>query len=988
MELTPNDWADAVATADGKQLIIGGPGTGKTEFLVRRISYLLEKGITPPDRILVIGFSRRGTDDILRRLRSRSEQSIGELDVSTYHSLAARIVERWPNQAGWESPPVILTGPEQTAVIRALLGDESPADWPFAVRGLLGSATFAREATDFVLRASDQLLTPDDVERLAATRRDWAAFPSFMRRYRDYLVANGKIDYSMLIAEAITVLHADPLEAPFVDYILVDEYQDTTRAQVGLLQALAKRTEHLTAVADPYQSIFSFRGSTARHVASFGDDFPDASTPTSTTAPIPIRHTLSTSFRVPSIVLSAAERVTAHEVEGLAGRVVPARQGGRVECLVFEQETQEAEWIAREIQRLHLEQNVPLNQIGVFVRSKQRFLREFSRGLDRRGIAHDVPDSRLADQPAVRFILDLLTAATNGGIEGRRSIRRVLAGPMVEATIGQIREIERAVALSNVPTSSVIADQLPDGESLRVLLTETTWATDMPASDGLWHIWSNLPSIQRLVSDPGRGAERAAWTSFSQVLARWNERNPDATLRDYRTLVDNEDFEAQPLLSYRAPSEDRVVVATLHQAKGLEFEVVFVADAVEGVFPDLRPNDSYLGVRYLMPHLPVDTLDYRSFRLQEERRLAYTAMTRARSAVIWTATSTGEVVGAGVPSRFMALVAGPDPVVTATTLADVDRLPVTPNEAEAWLRRKAADPGVAAAERRAALTLLATGEQWNLRSVDDFAGMRVRGPDTGVITHPVSLSPSQAESYARCPRRYALERRLHIGDSTSLYATFGTMVHSILEYVERVAWDSHGRSSTVNEALEYLDEMFSPIDFGGEPFARSWHNRAVDTISRMYEWNMLRHEPVGLEQGLTMEVDGTRWRGVADRIDRIEGGLRIVDYKTSSTSPTQKEAAASLQLGFYFLAARQQPRLANEGEPVAGEFWYPSQSLKTKFATRAFDPALADDVEAEIRRITAGIVAEEFPPEPGPPCESCPVRPVCPEFPEGTDTFI
>ena len=138
--------------------------------------------------------------------------------------------------------------------------------------------------------------------------------------------------------------------------------------------------------------------------------------------------------------------------------------------------------------------------------------------------------------------------------------------------------------------------------------------------------------------------------------------------------------------------------------------------------------------------------------------------------------------------------------------------------------------------------------------------MRVRGPDTGVITHPVSLSPSQAESYARCPRRYALERRLHIGDSTSLYATFGTMVHSILEYVERVAWDSHGRPSTVNEALEYLDEVFSPIDFGGEPFARSWHNRAVDTISRMYEWNMLRHEPVGLEQGLTMEVDGTPTR--------------------------------------------------------------------------------------------------------------------------------
>jgi superfamily I DNA/RNA helicase/RecB family exonuclease len=985
--LKPQDWPRAIGVTDGRQLIVGGPGTGKTEFLIRRILHLLTVTNVAPERILVLSFSRHGSADLMKRLRSQLDQSIGELDVTTFHSLAARIVERWPAAAGWEAPPVILTGPEQTAVIRSLLASEAASDWPVAVRGLLGSAAFAREVTDFVLRSSEQLLDVSDLEHMAASRPSWGPIPAFVRRYRDHLIASGKVDYSMVIAASVAALRSDPLEIPFVDYILVDEYQDTTRAQVGLLQALAGRTEHLTAVADPYQSIFSFRGATARNVTTFKEDFPGLTTEPGDDPSALIRETLTTSFRVSANVLAAAERVTAHEIEGIAGPVVPARAGGRVECLVFEQETQEAEWIASEIHRLHLEQNIPLSQIGVFVRSKQRFLQGFSRGLERRGIAHDVPDSRLIDQPAVRFVLDLMTAATDNTIEGHRSIRRVLLGPMIEAPIGLVREIERTSRNEQVPLSQVIAQMIPNGANLESLLTETAWATQMPAADGLWHVWSNLPSIQRLVEDPQRDAERAAWTSFSQVLNRWNERNPVASLREYANLVQEEDFEAQPLLSYQSQTEEKVVVTTLHQAKGLEFEVVFIADAVEGVFPDLRPRDSYLGVRHLLPHLPTETAEYRLFRLQEERRLAYTAMTRARSAVIWTATATGDVIGNGVPSRFLPLVVGSDSAIESVTLERTNRLPLTANEAEAWLRRKGADPTIPEPERRAALMLLADGSDWNLRPIEEFAGMRERGPDTGVIPPPIRLSPSQGEAYAQCPRRYALERRLHIGDSSSTYASFGTMVHAILEHVERVAWDEHGRVSTATEALERLDEVFDPSEFGGDPFARSWHNRALDTISRVYEWDMLRHEPVALEENVAMEIDGVRWRGIVDRIDQLDTGLRIVDYKTSTTAARHEDAAASLQLGFYYLAAREHDRLASLGQPVAGEFWYPSKSLKTKFVRRAFDPSRADDVETEIRRITAGVIAEQFPPTPGSACESCSVRLVCPEFPEGMETF-
>ncbi|MCH7668294.1 MAG: ATP-dependent helicase [Acidobacteria bacterium] len=979
MDLAPQDWNDAIGDSSGTQIIVGGPGTGKTEFLVRRAVHLLESGDAAPDRVLILSFSRRGAADISQRIRARLDNSVGNLDISTYHSLAARIVERWPDAAGWPNPPVILTGPEQTAMVRDLLATEDPKDWPTLVRGLLRSPTFAREITDFALRATEQLLDADDIEHLAADRPDWRPLPAFLRRYQQRVIATGRIDYAMVISGAVAILNSGPQNDPLVDYVLVDEYQDTTRSQVGLLQALTAGTRNLTVVADPFQSIFSFRGATPQHVSSFEEDFPG---PT-------VRHTLTTSFRVSANVLAAAQRVISPEDPGAPGSVIPAREGGRVECLIFGQKTQEAEWIGQEIHRLHLEQNVPLSRIGVFVRSKQRFLNELSRALQRRGLAHDVPDSRLTDQPAVRFVLDLITAIsdTEETAENRQAIRRILLGPMVGATVGEVREIETSARATATPLAGVLAGRVPDGDALAELLSNASWASEMPAVDGLWHIWSRLPSIKQLVNDPGRAEERAAWASFSQVLSRWNERDPEATLREYQTLVDSEDFEAQPLLSYRAPMQDRVVISTLHQSKGLEFDVVFIADAVEGVFPDLRPGDSYLGVRHLLAHVPTDSANYRLFRLEEERRLAYTAMTRARNAVIWTATSTGGSLGAGMPSRFLPVVAGETPVIEANIFGPQDRMPITPTEAEAWLRRKTADPALAETERRAAMSLLAQGSRWGLRPVAEFAGMRTRGTDLGVVPLPLRLSPSQGESYATCPRRYVLERKLHIGPDSTTAATFGSLIHKIFEDVERSAWDNHARASSLDEALEHLDKLFDPNDFSGEPYAKSWHNRAVETLTRLYKYNMFDKKPVGLEQRLELDIDGVRWTGIADRIDRTPDGLRVVDYKTTKNLPTKAEAAISLQLGFYMLASRNNERLLAIDESVGGEFWYPSKELASSFAVRTFEPNQLDAVEEELRRITAGIAAHEFPPTPGPKCESCPVRLVCPEFPEGVESF-
>jgi superfamily I DNA/RNA helicase/RecB family exonuclease len=981
----PSDWDRAVAQADGPQLLVGGPGSGKTEFLVRRACWLFEEAGIKPEHVLLLSFSRRGVADLRRRVQMKLTRSITEVPASTFHSLASRILETHGERTlGWTRMPTLLTGPEQVALMHELLATEDPHRWPLPFRGMIASPSFAREVTDFLLRCQEQMIDQSDLAELAAERADWRALPDLFVRYREQLRNQNRIDYGTLLEQAVRILDRAEVARSTgyrYRYLLVDEYQDTTQAQVRLLQSLYARSRNLTASADPYQSIYSFRGADLSNVDRFPVDFPDAAG-----APAG-RLVLTTSFRVPAAILSAAERVTAGSLPGASGPVTPAAGKGRVEIYGFEQQTQEAEWIASEINRIHLEEQIPYGRIAVFVRSKRRFLPELSRVLERKRIPHDLPDSRLTDHPAVRLIVDCVLAATEPPPLAGRAIRRVLLGPLFSISLGRLRELDREMMRPGIGWPETISNLVEDGEGLATLLRDRDWATVLPAVQGFWQVWESLPQFNAVVHHPERRGERAAWASLAQVLGRLHERDPGATLADYVRLTQDEEFEARPLLSYRAPDGDRLTLTTLHQSKGLEFDTVFIADAVEGVFPDLRSRESLLGSRHLSPALPSDPAAYRHFRLQEEMRLAYTAMTRSYRRVVWTATSSGIEEGQGMPSRFLSLVAGTGTNAEAIAAPPARSNPVTSQEAEAWLRRILRDPAQSRVRRLASLSVLARGTAWDLRPPDSFAGVRRRGSGTGIIPSGFSLSPSQAESYAACPRRYVFEKRLHVGDDTTPFLTFGSLIHQVLERSERHAVDAGIQHAQVATALTELDELWDPSDFGGEPWATAWHRRAVAVLTYLYDRWPSHGVPVALERPLTLDIDGVTWHGTADRIELRDGAVKVVDYKTGSTVPRTDEAAISMQLAFYVLALGADPEAASWGSIDEAEFWYPARTETKKLTVRRFDPHQLPLAEEALRRTGAGISAERWPATPNPRCSNCRVRGVCPEWPEGREAF-
>jgi superfamily I DNA/RNA helicase/CRISPR/Cas system-associated exonuclease Cas4 (RecB family) len=968
LRIDPDDWETHRALAGLPQIVVGGPGTGKTQFLCDRVSHAVTTGMVSPSEVIVLAFSRHGVNDIRSRLFETLGGDAYRINVSTYHSLAMRIVESHSVELGWKSPPSVLAGSEQEHFVAGLLEDEAESSWHSAFGPILGTQQMAAEITDFILRCHEHLLDSSDI---ASHRRDqWRGLPEFFDRYLRAQVEAGRTDYGRILADAVLALTTWPeITVPY-KLVVADEYQDTSPAQASLLLGLAANTLDLLVAADPYQSIYSFRGTDLYNV--FG--FPEATKESLGTRAQ--RLVLTTSHRVPAEILASAVSVTARELPGGAGKVLSTRSGGSVAAHVFPLEVQEAAWIAADIEQVHLKDGVPLERIAIFVRSATPFLDELTRALERSDLPHTFEESRLADEPIVRFVRDLVSAMTPSE-EGEHALRRVLQSPYVAVTAGAIAGMDERHS-NGASWPEIIASSVPDGDGLANLLLDTSWATTEPAPAGLWHLWATLKQMATLATDSAHITDLTAFSAFSQALERLDERSPNTTLIDHERLVAQSDFEADPLFDFRARDERGVTVTTLHRSKGTDFDVVYIAQAIEGALPDLRATDSILGSRHLNPHLPTDASAYRAFRLDEERRLAYTAMTRASSKVVWTATSANAADGPR-PSRFLPLVAPITESVHATE-------PLTVRSFEAALRRDLQDPLCLDVDRLAAASILADGPSLGLSDPLARYGALEHGSDSDLVPTDLRMSPSQAGGYSECPRKYAVDRYLMTQSDETDYMRFGSLVHEVLEEAERRASEAGRERATVEEAIDWLDMVWDTSGFGDDAVGDAWHRRATSMLSDMYRLWPSSARPVGFETPLKLTVDNTPWFGRADRIEAKGSDVYVVDYKTGA-QVTKVVAAESIQLAYYVMAAAETPDIAKHGKVVGAEFWYPKVLNKTSIATRSFDMHNLDSVKETMVEIAAAIKAEEFEPIPGAQCASCHVELVCPARSAGMDAF-
>jgi superfamily I DNA/RNA helicase/RecB family exonuclease len=934
-------------------LVIGGPGTGKTTTLVESVAARVAAG-TSPERIGVFTFGRRGAtrlrDQIGARLGAggQTATTTGEPMARTFHGYAFGLLRRAAVRNG-EPPPRLLTGPEQDLVIRELLynapaGPDGESIWPSSLRGALKTRAFAVELRDLLLRCAERGVGPARLADLAAAhqRPDWAAAARFYTEYLQVLAlrdATGRggvaYDYAELIRVADALLREDDellaAERRRLTYVYVDELADTDPAQIELLQMIAGDGKHLVGFADPDSAAFSFRGSDPGVIRDFPDTFRGR---TGTPA---VRVTLGTSYRA-GVDLLAATRGVAERLRGpsrhrFAAPCPKPRAGGTlapVEVTVLPSEVSEAAHVALRLRKARLIDGIPWSRMAVVLRSTLHGLGPVRRALRQAGIpmAARAAQTPLHREPAVRPLLLALRCALDPDRLDEDAAVALLHSPLGGAdplAERQLRHGLRTLALAagdRRPSGVLLAHALREPDVLRdvgadwaapalavaeVLRAARELATDpsVGVENLLWEVWSTSGLAERWAEasvERGRAGEAAdrdldAVLALFDAAASFAARLPGAGPGVFLEHVEGQDLPADSI----APSADRgdgVTVLTAHATKGLEWDLVAVVGVQEGNWPDLRLRGSVLGSATLVDVVAgrdMETVGRLSALLDEERRLFYLAVTRARTALVVTAVAGGDT--GSRPSRFLRELApepvgtpGADPAFPVDLVALVAELrrvvcdqeqPEHRGLAAAGLLRRLAAAGVAGAD---------PDDWWGLAPLSDARALVEPG-------EPVTVTPSTVENIQRCGLRWLLERHGGAGPA-SPEQSIGNLLHAAAVLA--------GDASVDRAALAaYVAQRFDAIELSARWLVGRERRRVDDMLDKLLAW--LAGNPrrlIGIEREFLVRLaDPDSPVVIRGRVDRLEvdeaGRLVVVDLKTGRTTPVGSQIAEHAQLAAY-----------------------------------------------------------------------------------------
>jgi ATP-dependent DNA helicase UvrD/PcrA len=904
----------AVDHGEGPAIVLAGPGSGKTRVIVERAVRLIEHDVARPEELLILTFSRKAAGDLRQRLADRLRRSYASFPVTTFHAFCLAILAR----DAAEPPRVARPADRERAAREALAAEGS--------LGLPLSSALVAEALAFCSLCDEYLDVPE--HPLAPVRR----------RYLELL---GALDFGGLQREAVHLLEErEEVRRSYAEgfrFVLVDEYQDTNVAQEKLLELIAGDHRNVFCVADEDQSIYGFRGAEIENALGFEDRWPGA-----------VRYELPTNYRSSPPIVELAASVIRRNIDTHRDKPLTAAEDRPAELTgrTFGHPSEEADWIAREIAGLRLG-GVSLGEIAVLARSLKEVGPRLAYALRRHRIPFHVP---LA--PLLHPTVDALIALIELGLPGRweepheQLALRTLASPLFGADPLGLREFRRAErTLYRALRDSGRFDAL--FEALAIVKRQRS------AGAAVYALWDRLDYFRELQERcRPLDAARDDVDELGSVTALSDAANEfDGPLAEFPAAYRSGLFAAEDWLPASALPTDAVALLTVHQAKGLEWEAVFIAELVEGRFPALFRSQHQLFDRDSFSRRPLTEVERARRALEEERRLFYVALTRAKTRLYLTATEDSREESGRSLSRFF---------LEAQSRLDLERERdgfVSADQALTALRRAGGGP-----------------PGWRDRSAT--ANENPMLPTGGIWTSATRLAP-----YENCPLQFFFGSLLEIGRARTPAMSLGGIFHDVLQAYHD---PDGGEPQTLERLLELAEEHWS--DEGMKPAALAFQNRRVlDTMLRnYYEQEVVRGrvgEVQAVEKRFRFELDASTVSGYIDRIDRLPSGrLRLLDYKTSKWPMRLDEAEQDLQLALYALACRELPDLSELGQVEDLVYLYPRIVQAGGLARRAQQVTadLADRTQERIRANIAAVVAERFDYSPEADCKWCEFKRICP----------
>jgi len=1012
--------------------VLAGPGTGKTATLVEAVAERIQHRGVAPAEILVLTFSRMAAEELSGRITRRLGLTTTGSMVRTLHAYAYSVVRSQARAEGDPSPRLLAAG-ESDHMVRELLAGHVSAGggpWPAYLAQALTSSTFAVELREVLLRAAGQGITPQRMVELGRKnkRPEWIAAGQFAREYQQVSDLRQGIsrfgvalDQAELTAAALGALGNDDMlagEQRRIRRIFVDEYQDVDPAQAKLISVLAGSATELMVFGDPDQSIYAFRGAQTTALRDVEVDRTVA---------------LTVSRRMAPAVLRAAARVAALLPGPIQHRLLRSEQSdtawpGSVEVKVFSSCAREASYVADHLRRAHLLHGIAWGSMAILVRSPSSGLSYLTRACAIAGvpIALGVTAGMLAAEPVVGAILNLLECGVQPVVLTGEMALELLGSPMAGFDALGLRRIRRALRLAR-PGEGSSADLLaavlsgstiPAGlaQDLRPALAKVrelldlarTGAQNASAEQVLWSIWQAGGLQERLVATVERGgtsgqrADRTldAVVNLFAMASDLAQRLPLAGVSAFIALVRGQQLPDENGVHL---SGDAVALLSAHASKGLEWEVVAVAGAQEGSWPDLRGRGSLLSGQELLDlaagvpaHAPVAGL------LAEERRLFYVAATRARTSLLCTGVQTQDMT----PSRFLGEVAGSaeDLPVEQDSISPLgwrtDRRGLHLTDLVAELRRAVTDPHSSESDSTAAALHLAELAAAGVAGAhpDDWYGLAAISSDALPMAAgaQITVSPSMIESLNTCALRAVLERRG--GRSAPGQAQIeGIVVHAM----------AHGLAIGVSEAD--LREEIERFLIGQDRLAPWQIDRTrrelMAMLSAAQAWVNQTHPPreiVGSE--IAMDVilpagesateataETEHLVRLAGRVDWLsmkqDGSLVVTDFKTGGSLPTKAAAQENPQLAAYQVAlvlGAFSEQVAS-GTAVSGgaELVYLRSGSPKVLQQSELSAEQTTTWLGSIRTAAAYLASPQVWAKENDRCERCPVRTSCPLHAEG-----
>jgi DNA helicase-2/ATP-dependent DNA helicase PcrA len=620
--------AEAVLHTEGPVLIVAGAGSGKTRALTHRIAYLIrEQGISPY-AILAITFTNKAAGEMAERVEGLLGSRVAKgMWILTFHSACVRMLRREHEHVGMPSSFTIYDESDTERVI-AQVGkklDLDPKRYP------------VKQLAAMIGQAKDQLLWPEDYAAAVRTHFERTVadvYAAYQKRLKDA----GALDFDDIIMEAVRLFREHPEVLGHYQerfrYILIDEYQDTNRAQYHLVNLLARRHRNLCVVGDADQGVYSWRGATIQNLLDFEHDYPDAEI-----------FVMEQNYRSTQAILDAANALIEHNVQRKPKSLwTDSDRGDLVVRYRADNEHDEAWYVANEIERLVQQEGYRYADMAVFYRTNAQ-----SRVLEdvfmRVGMAYKIVGGvRFYQRREIKDILAYLRAVVNPG--DSVSARRIVNSPkrgIGDATVAAIEDfaategigfVDAARRADEIPVLAQRAKGAIRGfvEVIDALQAAADGGTDVPRMVELAFTGSGYMAEleeERTVEAEGRAENLRELTG---VAAEFEQRAPGGGLTGFLEQVslvsEVDDYEEE---------DPGVTLMTLHNAKGLEFDVVFMVGMEDGVFPHFRSMTDQA-------------------ELEEERRLAYVGITRARRRLYLLHAWSRSLFGGSnynPPSRFL-----------------------------------------------------------------------------------------------------------------------------------------------------------------------------------------------------------------------------------------------------------------------------------------------------------------------------------------------